>query len=217
MLPNPQQKQQKAFRVLDQNKNEYLPTFKSKEKFSEIVYFKKLHPNASLPTRGTEGSIGFDVLLPEAVTLQPNQITKIPTGLASSFPTSMYMRIADCSSLALKNLTVKGGVIDSDFRGDITIIVKNNTNVPITLTKDQKVAQFIFEKAEIPQIVLTEQLDTTERESGAFGSTDKKHHQSLHSNPSKHLQRLHISPSTTIIYSNNKRIKPIIINNSNGK
>ena len=201
--------QQKAYKVIDTNMNKHLPTLKSKSKFSEIVTFKKLHPNAKLPKQGTTGSIGFDVYLPSSITLPPKQITKIPTGLAASFPNTMYLRITDRSSLALQNLSIKGGVVDSDFRGNITILMQNNTEVPITFTQDQKVAQFIFEKAAVPQIVLAESLDETERKEGAFGSTDntvKRYMRSKH-----FFKRLFISPNTTLLYSNNNKQQPLRI------
>ena len=85
-LSNPHQCQQKSYRMIDKNKHKYLPTPTSRHQHSEIVYFRKVHPKAQLPHQGTSGSIGFDVHLPTPITLQPNKITKIPSGLASSFP-----------------------------------------------------------------------------------------------------------------------------------
>ena len=202
----------RAYRVIDQNKDQFLPTTESKLQHSEIVKFQRLHPNAKLPERKTPGSVGFDVYLPMSVTLQPNQITKIPTGLATSFPNTMYMRIADRSSLALQNLTIKGGVIDSDFRGDITILMENTSTVPITFTPDQRVAQFIFERAAVPQVMLATHLDATERNQGSFGSTNN--HAKLISTGNKHsLRRLYFSRRTTMLYSTQQKLQPIFTQN----
>ena len=199
----------KSYRVLDQNKKRFLPTPEGQFKQSEVVTFRKLHPNATIPKRSTEGSIGFDVKLPHVTTLPPNEITKIPTGLASSFPQGMYLRIADRSSLALKNLSIQAGVVDSDYRGEIIILIKNNTNVPITFTPDQKVAQFIFERAAIPQIQISDTLPKSKR-NGGFGSTDKEHHKPIL--PTSILRRLYISTNTTILYSSSSkhRLKRVV-------
>ena len=124
----------------------------------------------------------------------------------------MYIRIADRSSLALQNLSIQGGVIDSDFRGNITILMKNNTNVPITFTPDQKIAQFIFEKASVPQLVLTDSLDATQRDNGAFGSTNQSSTHSLSKENKHFLKRLFISPTTTVLYSNRNKCKPLHLN-----
>ena len=81
----------KAYRLIDSNRQKYLPTIESQLHQSDTVTFQKLHPNAKIPTRSTEGSIGFDVSSPVTFTLPPNQITKIPTGLAASFPSHLYL------------------------------------------------------------------------------------------------------------------------------
>ena len=132
----------------------------------------------------------------------PNEITKIPTGLASSFPQGMYLRITDRSSLALQNLTIQGGVIDSDYRGEIMILMKNNTNVPVTFTPDQKVAQFIFERVAIPQIQISNTLPPS-KQKGGFGSTSNTASQP--NIPKTVMRRLYISPNTTLIYSTSSK------------
>ena len=206
-MPSCEQRDSKCYRVLDDNRMKYLPTLESQLHHSDKVFFKKLHPNATLPQRSTSGSIGFDVQLPTTITIPPKQILKIPTGLSSAFPNHLYLRIADRSSLAFKNLTIKGGVVDSDYRGDITIMMQNDNEFPITFTPDQRVAQFIFERASVPQVVLTDELPSSTR-NGGFGSTNTP------SKPNQFLRRLYISPQQTILYSSNKNIKPLLSNQS---
>jgi dUTP pyrophosphatase len=153
---------------------QYLPDRKDHDQFKHTVQIMKLSPTAVLPSRATKGSIGYDVYTQEEITIQPGSIAKIPTGLASSLPSTMYLRIAPRSSLSQQHITVEGGIIDSDYRGDIIVMLKNNSSVPFTLNKNTKMAQFIFEKAGTPYLHLVTSLPPTTRDKGGFGSTDSK-------------------------------------------
>ena len=86
--------------------------------------------------------------------------------------------------------------------------MENNSEVPITLTPDQKVAQFIFEKASVPQLVLSEHLDSTARGAQGFGSTNANH--SIDTKSKHFFKRLYFSPSSTILYSSKKKCLPIV-------
>ena len=94
--------------------------------------------------------------------------------------------------------------------------MQNNATVPVTFTQDQKIAQFIFEQASIPQVILKECLSETSRE-GGFGSTDAEKQITPMKTSKQHLKRLFISPTTTVLYSKNQKLKPIVINNANGE
>ena len=122
---------------------------------------KKMSDQAVIPTKGTPGSIGYDVQAITTHTIQPGHIMKVPTGLAVCMPEHMYLRIAPRSSLALKHISVEGGVVDSDFRGEIQILLKNNSDKPYTILPTDRVAQFIFEKASSPCIEMTTKLPST--------------------------------------------------------
>ena len=138
------------------------------------VKIKKLVPHAHLPQRSTSGSIGYDVKPLSSITLAPHSQHLVPLGLSTQLPQDMYLRIADRSSLALKGITVQGGVVDSDYRGEIKVMLRNLSNTTITIPNTQHVAQFIFETATTPLIQLCDFLDDTDRGKGGFGSTDSK-------------------------------------------
>ena len=135
---------------------------------------KKLIPEAKLPRRATSGSVGFDV--------QSSQVTVIPamsqaivhTGLAMAVPTGMYLRIAPRSSLSMKGINVGAGVVDTDFRGEIKVVLQNTTSKPFTVPFHSSVAQFIFEKNAIPCLTVCNNLFQTSRGPGGFGSSNTK-------------------------------------------
>jgi dUTP pyrophosphatase len=160
--------------------------------FTETVQLQKLIPQAVMPTRATKGSIGYDVHSITSHTIQPGQVQKIPTGLSTALPQGMYLRIASRSSLALKGLTVEGGVIDSDFRGEIQVLLRNHTSTPINISPQSKIAQFIFKKASTPYIHIVKNLSSSTRK-GGFGSTDAP------KNPPSRLKRYKINPEETLV------------------
>lgn len=149
----------------------YVPSNQYNETFSEIVQLQKLIPQATVPTRATKGSIGYDVQSITPQSILPGTVQKIPTSLATALPKGMYLRIAPRSSLALKGISVEGGIIDSDYRGKIQVLLRNNTTSPIQLPANSKIAQFIFEKASTPYIHTVTSLPPSSRK-GGFGSTD---------------------------------------------
>ena len=149
----------------------------AQHKLSQTVSIQKLVPHAQIPSHGTQGSIGYDVCALSTITINPGERAKIPTGLALSMPSSMYMRIADWSSMAVKGLAVKGGVVDSDYSGEIKVILANETKSPLTIQSGSKMAQFIFESAHTPLIQVKQNLSPTTRTKGGFGSTDSIVHQ----------------------------------------
>jgi hypothetical protein len=109
-------KLQHEMSMYPQSIEQYIPKSK-RVHFQETVKIQKLVESAKIPVQSTKGSIGYDVYSTIPLTVQPGQICKIPTGLATSLPSGMYLRIAPRSSLALKHATVEGGVVDPDYRG----------------------------------------------------------------------------------------------------
>ena len=180
--------------LMSSTKQEYIPKTEY-HKFSETVSITKLLPTATIPTQATRGAIGFDVTSITPTTIQPGTIAIIPTGLATALPPGMYIRIAPRSSLSLKHLSVEGGVIDSDYRGEIRILLKNNGTNPITLDSQQKIAQFIFERAATPHFKVTASLPTTTRNKGGFGSTGQS--------TTTGTKSFRISPTEVLVLSKN--------------
>ena len=162
----------KTAKLLPNNMVPYLPQAK-RVQFAETVQYAPLHPNAKTPTRATKGSIGYDVFLSQSTILKPNSITKVHTGISMSLPSNIYCRIAPRSSLALKGVSVEGGVVDPDYTGEYIVLLRNNTNESIAVDYHQKVAQLIFKRAATPLIEVTSELNKTDRGAGGFRSTDE--------------------------------------------
>ncbi len=162
----------KKFQLIDSNRAKYISK-KDYIKNSSVVEIKKLIPSAIVPKRATNGSIGYDVHTTTSITIPAKGLAKVPTGLAVAVPDNMYLRIAPRSGLALKNISVEAGVVDSDYRGEVKVILRNHSDTAYTLNCEDKIAQFIFERANVPQIEVVQQLNTTSRGTHGFGSTDK--------------------------------------------
>jgi dUTP pyrophosphatase len=154
-----------TYALIKADKAQYLPKSEYNN-HAETVSIKKLLPNASLPTRSTQGSIGFDVRSIATTTIKPGELAIIPTGLATSLPKHMYLRIASRSSLALQHINVEGGVVDSDYRGEIQIMLRNQGSTPFKIWPNQKIAQFIFEMAATPMLHVTTTLPASQRNKG---------------------------------------------------
>jgi deoxyuridine 5'-triphosphate nucleotidohydrolase len=155
----------------------YLPKHQQVN-FQQTVYVQKLVPTATIPTQGTKHSIGYDVTSVMDIQIEPGEIRKVPTGLSTSLPKGLYLRIAPRSSLALQHLTVEGGVVDPDYRGEIQVIIKNHSTQPYQIKAKQKIAQFIFENASTPFLQVSKVLPPSSR-TGGFGSTDKLNESSI--------------------------------------
>ena len=94
---------------------------------SERLLFKRLHPAARLPTRGSAGAAGLDLYAVERVTIAPGARAAVRTGLAAAVPCGFYGRVAPRSGLAVRHgVDVLAGVIDSDYRGEILCALVNH-------------------------------------------------------------------------------------------
>ncbi len=127
-------------------------------------------------TKATTGSAGFDLLAAEENNfyIEPNSSKLIKCGFSLQMPKNFEAQVRPRSGLALKNsLTVLNspGTIDSDYRGEICVILINHSVEIFKIERGMRIAQIIFK--EIPEIILTEvdTLDSTSRGSGGFGST----------------------------------------------
>ena len=141
------------------------------------IQFKLLSNNATTPSISTPDSVGIDIYSAECDTkiLQPKVVTSIRTDLALEPPKGTYARIASRSGLAFKhNIHVVGGVIDPDYRGNVTVGLVNHSEVPFTIHKGDRIAQVLLEKVERPEIAVVDNLSTTTRGAQGFGSTETK-------------------------------------------
>ena len=142
------------------------------------VLVKKLNPKAELPKYKTEGSSGMDLmaLIENPITIKPQNSALIPTGLSIAIPEDTEVQIRPRSGLAAKSsvsVLNTPGTIDSDYRGEIKIILFNHGKEEFTVNNNDRIAQMILMpvlKAEFEEV---EELPKTIRGSEGFGSTGK--------------------------------------------
>lgn len=132
----------------------------------------------ALPEYQTPLSAGLDIRanLDQCVTLQPLERAMIPTGLYVELPEGCEMQIRPRSGLAAKHgVTVLNspGTIDADYRGEIKVILVNLSNEPFTIEAGERIAQMIVARYEQIKWEAAEELSSTERGAGGFGSTGK--------------------------------------------
>ena len=136
------------------------------------------HSKHALPKYQTPLSAGLDIRanLDESVTLRPLERAMIPTGLFVELPEGCEMQIRPRSGLAAKHgITVLNspGTIDADYRGEIKVILVNLSNSPFVIEPGERIAQMIVARYEQIEWESDEELGTTERGAGGFGSTGK--------------------------------------------
>jgi dUTP pyrophosphatase len=140
------------------------------------VQVKRLSHGAGLPlpAYATAGAAGMDVVSAEAVTIAPGERHAVATGLALAIPQGYEIQVRPRSGLALKHgITVPNtpGTIDSDYRGELKVILINHGAEPFAIVRGDRVAQLVL--APVVQAAWDEvaELDATERGEGGFGST----------------------------------------------
>lgn len=134
------------------------------------VRYVKLRPNAKEPVRTTEGAVGYDLYCAEKGIIYPHQIAIIPTGIAIELPKGYEAQIRGRSGLAVRGILVHTGTIDSDYRGEIKVIVYN-LGKSFSYDEDTRIAQLVINKIELPEFMLVDTLSETERGEKGLGST----------------------------------------------
>lgn len=142
------------------------------------IRVKILRQGAKLPTYGTASAAGADLYawLEEPVAIQPGQTAFIPTGIALEVPEGCAGLIYARSGLACKQDLApanKVGVVDSDYRGEITVALHNHGTESRTVSHGDRIAQFIITPVLQPTYVIAQDLSDTVRAAGGFGSTGK--------------------------------------------
>jgi dUTP pyrophosphatase len=133
---------------------------------------KKLSNDATLPTRATKGSVGYDLYASQNTFVGPRGRAVIPTGLIICVPPRHYGRVAPRSGLAVKDgIDVGAGVIDPDYRGAVGVVLFNHSDTEFYVKKGDRIAQLILEKASTPDVIEINDLDQTQRGEGGFGSS----------------------------------------------
>ncbi len=144
----------------------------------EAIRVKKLREGALLPTYGTAQAAGADLYacLEAPLTIAPGETAWVPTGLALEVPEGCAGLVYARSGLATKRGLApanKVGVIDSDYRGEITVVLYNHGSEAQTISSGERIAQLIVTPVLTPAYTETDRLSETLRGTGGFGSTGK--------------------------------------------
>lgn len=136
--------------------------------------FKFIHPDAVMPSYAHESDAGMDVRSVEDAEIAPGGRTLIKTGLVANIPQGFEIQVRPRSGLALKHgVTVLNtpGTVDSGYRGEIGVILANFGDSPFQVRKGDKVAQFVVAPVTRAEVFQVDEVDTTDRGEGGFGST----------------------------------------------
>ena len=142
------------------------------------VLIKKLHPNVEIPTYKTKGASGMDLMafIEKPIKLPPNNSCLVPTGISIAFSKDFEIQIRPRSGLSAKNnITVLNtpGTIDSDYRGEIKVILFNHGKNDFIINNKDRIAQMILMPVAKIKFEEIDNLPDTVRGEGGFGSTGK--------------------------------------------
>ncbi|MDD5863261.1 MAG: dUTP diphosphatase [Firmicutes bacterium] len=142
------------------------------------IHVKRLRPGAKLPTYGSAEAAGADLYacIAEAVTIQPGETAFIPTGIALEVPEGCAGLVYARSGMACKRGLApanKVGVVDSDYRGEINVVLYNHGSTPQTVENGERIAQMLITPVLQPNYEFAEELTDTVRNAGGFGSTGR--------------------------------------------
>lgn len=140
------------------------------------VKVKILNQDAKLPQYQTEEAAGFDLHSVDEKTIKAGERDVVKTGLAVALPKGYELQVRPRSGLALKNgITVLNtpGTVDSDYRGELMVILLNTSKEDFVIKKGDRIAQAVIKEILQADFSVVEEPDSTERGSGGFGSTGK--------------------------------------------
>ena len=142
------------------------------------VLIKKLNPSVQLPSYKTIGASGMDLMafIKEPIDLEPGKSCLVPTGLSVEFPKDYEIQIRPRSGLAAKNnISVLNtpGTIDSDYRGELKVILFNHGSEKFMINNNDRIAQMVLAPVIKMELKETNELPKSKRGEGGFGSTGK--------------------------------------------
>lgn len=142
-----------------------------------ILRVKRVREDVELPAYATDGAAAMDLRAAQEVTLAPGQKAMVPTGIAIELPGPMYVALMfPRSSLGVKYdlaFTNGVGVIDSDYRGELSVHLLNRGTQPVTLQKGERIAQLAVVPVVQAQVEEADSLSPTSRGTGGWGSTGR--------------------------------------------
>lgn len=135
-------------------------------------------PDLPVPARATSGAAGFDLraAVDSPVRLDTGERALVPTGISIAIPAGFEGQVRPRSGLAIRHglgLLNSPGTIDSDYRGEIQVILINHGHEPVTIERGERIAQLVIAPVADCEIVQLDELDSTERGAGGFGSSGR--------------------------------------------
>ena len=145
-----------------------------KEQLPHSLMFTRLSEKAVAPSRGSAGAAGYDLYAAHDITISAQGKALVKTDIAVALPIGWYGRVAPRSGLSWKHhLDVGAGVIDSDYRGNVGVILFNLGHTDYNVKQGDRIAQLIVQRICTPHLQEVESLDETTRGVGGFGSTGR--------------------------------------------
>lgn len=136
---------------------------------------RRLHPEASLPTRAYDGDAGLDLYAVETVTLDAGERASVGTGIAVEIPAGQAGLVLPRSGLAARHgiaLVNAPGLIDAGYRGEVRVLLLNtDRRDPFTVASGERIAQLVLVRIETPEVAEVPELALSERGPGGFGSS----------------------------------------------
>lgn len=139
-----------------------------------FIYFKKLNPQAIVPSRATELSSGLDLCSLSKADVSYGSVTEIHTGLALELDHGWEGQVRPRSGLARKHgITVVNtpGTVDSDYRGELIVLLTKLTPGNYTISPKERIAQLVISQVAYPKIIVLNELSETDRGVNGFGSS----------------------------------------------
>lgn len=140
------------------------------------LFVKRTHPDAKFPTYATDGSAGCDLYAVEDAFVVDGKTIKVRTGIALEIPFGLWADVRGRSSLALKGVQVVPGTIDSDFRGEISVMMTSNQWDALNqyhVRKGDRIAQLVINRCVYASFTEVDELSETARGTGGFGSSGR--------------------------------------------
>lgn len=132
---------------------------------------KRLHESVKLPERSFSDDAAFDIYTPEDVVVKGNDTTMIDCGIAVEIPRGWWGLLKERSSMAVKGLHAVAGVVDSSFRGEVKLLIRNTKSEDYNAKAGDRIGQLILIQQYRKDVEEVEELSDTERGAGGFGST----------------------------------------------
>ena len=131
----------------------------------------KVDEGATIPSRGSEYAAGLDLSASESITIPQRSLSWVSTGLRVAIAPYLCGQIWPRSGLAGKGISTSAGIVDADYRGEVKVLLRNETDEPFAVVPGMRIAQLLIVPVARPNVMVVEDLDGTERGEDGFGST----------------------------------------------